>query len=117
MLWLVLLLVAMVAFSSYVRGAANRARAGLAGRRRFRITVKLAGSGMATRTEMRQRLALEEEIARRRIGAITDGGSGNGLMWFEIAAGQSDTAEQQIREAVETVGLSDRATIEGAAQG
>jgi hypothetical protein len=111
MLWLVLLLVAMVAFSSYVRGAANRARAEAAGRRRFRVTVKLAGSGMATRAEMRQRLAIEEEIARRRIGAITDGGSGNGEMWIDIAAGESDTAEQQIREAVEAAGVGDRSTI------
>jgi hypothetical protein len=51
MLWVLLLLVAMVAFSTWVRGAANRARAELAGRKRYRVTVRLAGNGMATRAE------------------------------------------------------------------
>ena len=42
MLWIVVLLVGMVAFSTYVHGAANRARAELAGRRRLRVTITLA---------------------------------------------------------------------------
>ena len=105
-----LVLVAMVAFSSYVRGAANRARAELAGRKRYRITIKLAGGGMATRAEMRERFALETEVARRRIGAITDGGSGNGEMWVEIAASGDDAADQ-LRAVVEEAGLGERAGV------
>src|ERR1700686_4304419 len=103
MLWIVALLVGMVAFSTFVRGAANRARAELAGRRRIRVTIKLAGSGMATRAEMRERFALEEEITRRGIGAITDGGSGDGVMWVEIAA-VGENAAQQIQEVLEARG-------------
>ena len=111
MLWIVVLLVAMVAFSTYVRGAANRARAELAGRRRLRVTITLAGTGMATRAEMRERFALEEEIARRRIGAVTDGGSGEGVMWIEIAAPDGEVVEKQIREAIDAAGLSARSAI------
>lgn len=107
MLWIVALLVGMVAFSTFVHGAANRARAELAGRRRLRVTIKLAGSGMATRAEMRERFALEEEITRRGIGAITDSGSGDGVMWVEIAV-NSDSAGEQIREAIEAAGLAGR---------
>ena len=113
MLWLVALLVGMVAFSTYVHSAANRARAELAGRRRIRVTIKLAGTGMATRGEMRERFALEEEIARRRIGAITDGGSGDGVMWIEIAASDGEAADDQIREAIEAAGLAGRAGVSG----
>jgi hypothetical protein len=109
-LWIVLVLVAMVAFSTYVRGAANRARAELAGRKRYRVTITIAGSGMATRAEMRERFALEEEVTRRRIGAITDGGSGNGEMWVEIAASGDDAADQ-LRAVVEETGMGKRATI------
>lgn len=111
MVWILLFLLMMIVFSTYVRGAATRARAELAGRKRFRVTIQIAGSGMATRAEMRERFALETEITRQRIGAITDSGSGNGTMWIEIAAAGED-AEGQIREALETVGLSARATVE-----
>jgi len=113
MLWIVVLLVGMVAFSTYVHGAANRARAELAGRRRLRVTITLAGTGMATRAEMRERFALEEEITRRRIGAVTDGGSGEGVMWIEIAAGNAEAAEEQTREAIDAAGLAGRASVAG----
>jgi hypothetical protein len=110
MLWVLLVLVAMVAFSTFVRGAANRARAELAGRKHYRVTIKLAGNGMATRAEMRQRFALEEEVTRRRLGAIADGGSGNGEMWVEIAA-SADDAEGQLREIVDAQGIGGRTRI------
>ena len=110
MLWVLLVLVTMVAFSIFVRGAANRARAELAGRKRYRVTIKLAGNGMATRAEMRQRFALEEEVTRRRLGAIADGGSGNGEMWVEIAASAED-AEGQLREIVDAQGIGERTRI------
>jgi hypothetical protein len=113
MLWIVVLLAGMVVFSTYVHSAANRVRAELAGRRRFRVAIKLAGSGMATRAEMRERFALEAEITRRGIGAITDGGSGEGVMWVEIAAGSETSApEAEIRKAVEAAGLAERASVE-----
>lgn len=98
---------------TYVRGAANRARAELAGRRRFRVTIKLAGTGMATRAEMRERFAMEEEVTRRGIGAVTDGGSGDGVMWVVIAAACDDAAaaEAGIREAIGAAGLTERASL------
>ena len=112
MLWIVVLLVGMVAFSTYVHSAASRARAELAGRRRYRVSIKLAGAGMATRAEMRARFALEEEIARRGIGAITDGGSGDGVMWVEIAAGgESESPHRQFQEAIDATGLTERASV------
>jgi hypothetical protein len=117
MLWIVVLLVGMVAFSTYVHSAASRARAELAGRRRFRVNIKLAGAGMATRAEMRERFALEEEITRRGIGAITDGGSGDGVMWVEIAVGTSQPAEEQIHDAIAATGLAERAGVEEVVSG
>jgi hypothetical protein len=111
MLWIVLLLAGMVVFSTYVHSAATRARAELAGRRRFRVAFKLAGSGMATRAEMRERLAFEEEITRRSIGAIIDSGSGDGVMWVEIALGASQSAAEQIRDAIAAAGLAERAEV------
>src|SRR5258708_5597060 len=101
----------MWAFRGSVQGAATRAGAGLAGRGGLRVTIALAGTGMAPRAEMRERFALEEEITRRRIGAITDGGSGEGVMWIEIAAGDGEAAEHESREAIEAAGLAGRARI------
>jgi hypothetical protein len=50
-------------------------------------------------------------VTRRRLGAIADGGSGNGEMWVEIAASGEDV-EGQIREVIEGLGLGRRATVE-----
>jgi hypothetical protein len=110
-LWLVLVLVGMVALSSYIRGAAARARAELAGRRRIRVSIAIAGSAMASRAEMRERFAIEDELQRRGIGATTDGGSGNGAMWIEVALHDPELGEAQVREVLRGAGVGERATV------
>jgi hypothetical protein len=111
MLWLVLVLAGMVGLSSYIRSAAARARAELAGRRRVRVSITIAGPAMASRAEMRERFAVEDEIQRRGIGATTDGGSGNGAMWIEVALHDPETGEEAIANVLRECGIVERAAI------
>jgi hypothetical protein len=110
MLFLVAVLAGMVAFSSYVRRAAGKARSELASRRKVRIEIPLAGSGMATRAEMRQRYALEEELVRRRLGIVTDGASGGGRMWIIVAVAET-AGDDDLQAAIAAAGLDGRAAV------
>ena len=111
MLWILLLLIGMVAFSSYVRGAAERVRNEAAGSHRFRIRIRLAGR-KPSRVEMRERFALEEEIERRRLGAVAGSSVGEWVMWVEVAtAAEGEEVLRAIREVIEATGLGERAEV------
>ena len=111
MVFIVLVLVAIVAFSSHVRGSANRIRAELAARPRWHISIKLAGDGVATRVELHERQSLEQELVRRQIGEVTEAGSGGGYMDVVVSVSDATTAEAKIGEVLAAAGLAARATV------
>jgi hypothetical protein len=98
-------LIAFVLFGLYVRRQAERIRANDR-RQRVRVNLKLAGDGMATPEELHVRHALEDEIERRRIGSVTDAGSGFGWADFQVAVDDTERAAEQIRALIDERGIS-----------
>jgi hypothetical protein len=110
-LWVMMFLVAIVLSGGFVRRAASRARAELAARRRVHISIRIAGEGMASREELRERAVIENEIHRRRIGEVSESGSGGGYMDVVIAVADAEAGELQLRELLAATGYLDRAEI------
>ena len=122
MIWIMLPLLAFVFFGLYVRREADRIRAedGTIVRGRVKnfdelphvvVRLKLAGSRMATPTELHVRQAIEDEIEQRGIGSIADAGSGKG--WAHVNVVVADPAESaaKIRVLLSDRGLLDSAEV------
>ena len=101
MIWIVLVLIIFIALGQYVRGKAERLRAedgnqsfrgSLAeAMRRPHVVVLIGISGpMANPDEVHQRLAIEDEIEKRKLGNVADAGSENGAMHMLVVAAQGD---------------------------
>ncbi len=125
MLWILILLVLMVIFGTYVRPKAAQLRAEegvetfrgsvAAAKRRPHVVVRIPISGdMANPEEVHVRLALEDEIERRKLGSVADAGSGKGQMHILVVAAGGDVqrAADGIRDVLASVQLADRANIE-----
>lgn len=97
MIWVMVPLLAFVLFGLYVRREAERLRAEDS-RPRLIVRLKLAGSGMASREELRVRQTIEDEIEKRGIGSIADTGSGEGWATIQVAVVDPDAAIERIRE-------------------
>lgn len=106
MIWIVVPLLALVLFGLHVRREAERIRADDA-RPRVEVRLKLAGSGMATRDELRTRQAVEDEIERRNIGRVIDAGSGDGYATLVVAADDAANAAAAIRALLAERGVND----------
>lgn len=104
-------LLAFVLFGLYVRREAERLRAEDV-RPKLLVRLKLAGTGMATREELRMRQAIEDEIEKRGIGSIVDTGSGGGWAHLQVAVTDPDPAAQQIRDLLRERGVTDGSVAE-----
>lgn len=104
-------LLAFVLFGLYVRREAERLRAEDA-RPRLTVKLKLAGSGMASREELRVRQTIEDDIENRGIGSIADTGSGDGWAHLQVAVTDPAAASQQIRDLLRERGVSEGAVVE-----
>jgi hypothetical protein len=122
MIWILLPLLAFVFFGLYVRREAERIRAedGTIVRGRVRdfaerphvvVRLKLAGSRMATPTELHVRQSIEDEIEQRGIGSIADAGSGKGWAYVNVVVSDPDEAATRIRELLGDRGLLDSAEV------
>jgi hypothetical protein len=109
-------LLAFVLFGLYVRREAERLRAADT-RPRLIVKLKLAGSGMASREELRVRQAIEDEIEKRGIGSIADTGSGEGFAHLQVAVTDPGAASQQIRDLLRERGVIDGAVVEAPTTG
>lgn len=104
-------LIAFVIFGLYVRREAERIRAEDL-RPRVVVKLKLAGEGMATPAELHRRQELEEEIEKRHVGSIADGGSGDGWAYLNVAVADTAVATEQLRDLLRERGMADGAAIE-----
>ncbi|HYM60351.1 MAG TPA: hypothetical protein VEZ11_05610 [Thermoanaerobaculia bacterium] len=127
MIWILLALLGMVLFSSYVRSAAARARGGIAksdeialnamrgdvSRSHVLITIARQ-SGRSKRRDLAERYAFEEEIEQRNIGRIIRADIDSGSMTVAVDCGDLDraTVSARLQEAIAQAGLSGRATVE-----
>lgn len=111
MLITVIVMIAIITISSFVRGSAGRARAEFARRRRFHISTKIAGTGLASRDDLKERNALEDAITSRGIGAIVDAGSGGGWMDLVVAVVDAENGEAQLLRLLDDAGLANRSEI------
>ena len=125
MLWIVIVLVLSLIFGYYVRGKAERLRAE-AGSELFRgslkealrrphVIVLIAISGkIANPEEVHQRLAIEDEIERRKLGSVADAGSEDGAMNLLVVAAQGDAERcaAGIREILSSLGLTERSRLD-----
>lgn len=125
MLWILLVLVLMVIFGTYVRRKAAQLRAEEGteifrgsvseAKRRPHVVVRIPISGtMANPEEMHVRLAIEDEIERRKIGSVADAGSAKGEMHLLVVAagGDAPRAAEGIRDVLASVGLADKAHLD-----
>jgi len=103
-------LLAFVLFGLYVRREAERLRAEDT-RPRLIVKLKLAGSGMASREELRVRQAIEDEIEKRGIGSIADTGSGEGWATIQVLVDDVERAFEDIIELIDDYDI-DNAKIE-----
>lgn len=110
MLWILLPLIAFVIFGHFVHKKAERLRAEEA-RAHLRVSIRLAGEGMAMREEMQLRNAIEDEIVKRGIGKVDDAGSGGGVMHLQVVAADAGRAAAEIRDILAAAGVLDRATV------
>src|SRR5438045_1586678 len=104
-------MIAIVAVGTYVRGAAGRARAEFARRKRYHVSIKIAGDGLASREDLQERNAIENAILRRQIGALTDAGSGGGWMDLVIAVADAENGEAQLRQVLADAGVAERSEV------
>lgn len=110
MLWILIPLVLFIVFGHFVRKKAGRLRAEEA-RPHVRVSIQLAGKGMAMRAELQLRNAIEDEIVKRGIGTVDDAGSGGGVMHLQVMAADAERAGAAIREVLAERGLSGRSTV------
>jgi hypothetical protein len=110
-IWIMAPLLAFVLFGLYVRREAERLRAEDV-RPKLLVRLKLAGTGMATREELRMRQAIEDEIEKRGIGSISDTGSGDGWAHLQVAVTDPAAAAQQIRDLLAERGVTDGSVAE-----
>jgi len=123
--WIVLVLVAALALGYYVRGKAERLRAE-AGAEVFRgslkealrrphviVLIAIAGK-IANPEEVHQRLAIEDEIERRKLGSVADAGSEDGAMNLLVVAaqGDADRCAAGINEILSSLGLLERSRLD-----
>ncbi len=122
MIWILLPLLAFVFFGLYVRREAERIRAedGTIVRGRVKnfaelphvvVRLKLAGTRMATPTELHVRQSIEDEIEQRGIGSIADAGSGKGWAYVNVVVTDPAGAAEKIRELLGDRGLLDSAEV------
>jgi len=124
-IWIVLILVLSLIFGYYVRGKAERLRAE-AGSELFRGSVKEAlrrpnvvvligiSGKTANPEEVHQRLAIEDEIERRKLGNVADAGSEDGAMNLLVVAanGDADRCAAGINEILSSLGLLERSRLD-----
>ncbi|HEV2720545.1 MAG TPA: hypothetical protein VG323_11045 [Thermoanaerobaculia bacterium] len=110
MLWILIPLIAFIIFGHFVRKKAERLRAEEA-RPHVRVSIRLAGEGMAMREEIEIRNAIEDEIVKRGIGTVDDAGSGGGVMHLQVVVADAARAAAEIREILAAAGVLDRATV------
>jgi len=119
------LLVVALAFGYYVRGKAERLRAEAGAEvfrgslkealRRPHVIVLIAISGkIANPEEVHQRLAIEDEIERRKLGSVADAGSEDGAMNLLVVAaqGDADRCAAGINEILSSLGLLERSRLD-----
>ncbi|HEX3071956.1 MAG TPA: hypothetical protein VHX14_25560 [Thermoanaerobaculia bacterium] len=122
MIWILLPLLAFVFFGLWVRREAERIRAedGTIVRGRVKnfaelphvvVRLKLAGSRMATPTELHVRQSIEDEIEQRGIGSVADAGSGKGWAYVNVVVTDPAGAAAKIRELLGDRGLIDSAEV------
>lgn len=122
MIWILLPLLAFVFFGLYVRREAERIRAedGTIVRGRVKnfaelphvvVRLKLAGTRMATPTELHVRQSIEDEIEQRGIGSIADAGLGKGWAYVNVVVTDPAGAAEKIRELLGDRGLLDSAEV------
>jgi hypothetical protein len=109
-LWIIVPLILFIIFGHYVRKKAERLRAEDA-RPHVVVSIRLMGKGMAMREELQLRNAIEDEIAKHRIGKVDDSGSGGGEMFLRIAVDDAERAAGELREVLAAMGALERATI------
>src|SRR5216684_5623639 len=112
MIWVMVPLLAFVLFGLYVRREAERLRAEDS-RPRLIVKLKLAGSGMASREELRMRQTIEDDIEKRGIGSIADTGSGEGWAHIQVTVDDKERAFEELLRLIDERGISD-AVIEAA---
>ena len=112
MIWVMVPLLAFVLFGLYVRREAERLRAEDS-RPRLIVKLKLAGSGMASREELRMRQMIEDDIEKRGIGSIADTGSGEGWAHIQVTVDDKERAFEELLRLIDERGISD-AVIEAA---
>jgi len=124
-IWIVLILVVAIALGYWVRGKAERLRAE-EGSETFRgslaeamkrphVVVVIGISGaMANPEEVHQRLAIEDEIEKRKLGTVADAGSENGAMSLLVVAAQGDAERcaAGIHEILSSAGLLEHSRLE-----
>ncbi len=110
MLWILIPLIAFIIFGHSVRKKAERLRAEEA-RPHVRVSIRLAGEGMAMREEIELRNAIEDAIVKRGIGTVDDAGSGGGMMHLQVVVADAERGAAEIREVLAERGLSERATV------
>jgi hypothetical protein len=122
MIWIMVPLLAFVFFGLWVRREAERIRAedGTIVRGRVKnfeelphvvLRLKLAGSRMATPTELHVRQSIEDEIEQRGIGSIADAGSGKGWAYVNVVVADPAEAATKIRELLGDRGLLDSTEV------
>lgn len=104
MLWILLPLIAFIIFGHYVHKKAERLRAEEP-RAHVMVSIALAGEGMASREELEQRNAIEEEIVKRGLGIVDDSGSGGGTMFLRVATTDAQRAVEEIRLILASAGV------------
>jgi hypothetical protein len=114
MIWILLPLLAFVLFGLYVRREAERIRAedGTIVRGRVKnfaelphvvVRLKLAGTRMATPTELHVRQSIEDEIEQHGIGSVADAGSGKGWAYVNVVVADPAESASKIRELLSSI--------------
>jgi hypothetical protein len=114
MIWVMVPLLAFVLFGLYVRREAERLRAEDS-RPRLIVKLKLAGSGMASREELRVRQTIEDDIEKRGIGSIVDTGSAEGWATIQVAVVDPEAAKERIGGLLRERGVSGDAVVSSVA--
>lgn len=123
MLWIIVPMLVLIAFGHYVRKKAERLRAEegtelvrgsleeMLKRPHVVVAIKLAGEGMATREELHERQAIEDQIEQRGIGKVADAGSGKGVMHLHVVAADAGRAAEEIRGLLAAAGLLEKTEV------
>lgn len=112
MIWIVLALVIFIALGQYVRRQAEKLREEeKKPRERIKAIITIGGE-MASPDEVHERLAIENEIERRKIGDVIDAGSGDGTMYLLVSVDDAARRVDSIREVLASAGVADRASLD-----